>query len=264
MEKEKFYGAASFALVLFSALLVKLSGFSASYMVNFQNYIIKTGVSQTSGMSTISALYYFFSPFFAIFAALIMIAVALVLAGLCGDDKYSPALIAGILSALSYVLIFRSVWGAFVGVGLLAAFFYAAKMAPVYREEIKKWIGFRTGSKTVSRALFIANVIISLGVLFAVLSAQAEYGASFRSEMTVAMKSVVRSMPGASTLSDSALTLAVENVVNSSEIFNAYVRWLPVTTALGVWFVLEMLRNIFLANIGGLVSLAISKVNKEE
>ena len=64
MEKEKFYGAASFALVLFSALLVKLSGFSASYMVNFQNYIIKTGVSQTSGMSTISALYYFFSPFF--------------------------------------------------------------------------------------------------------------------------------------------------------------------------------------------------------
>ncbi|HLC67731.1 MAG TPA: hypothetical protein VJI12_02500, partial [archaeon] len=89
--------------------------------------------------------------------------------------------------------------------------------------------------------------------------AQAEYGASFRSEMTVAMKSVVRSMPGASTLSDSALTLAVENVVNSSEIFNAYVRWLPVTTALGVWFVLEMLRNIFLANIGGLVSLAISK-----
>ena len=251
------YAAASFACLLLSLLLLKLSSFSASSMVNFQNYIIKTGIASTTGMSTLSALYYFLGPFYMVFAGLVLFAVSVsIIAAYSFNRDNKIGIFTGIISAAAAVAVFQSLWSIFIGVGLFAAFFTASKMAPVYRDEIKKWRDFRSGSKTISRALFFMNILVVLGVFFAVLSAQSAYAVSFRSEMADVMKLVMNGIPGVPSI---ALDHAVDQAINSSEIFNSYIRWLPVTTALGALFLLELLRNIFLSNIAGLVTFLMSR-----
>ena len=78
----------------------------------------------------------------------------------------------------------------------------------------------------------------------------------------VALASIPRSQSfildaGANQDLENAIRQEIQNSVDSSPIFNSYIRWLPVTSAFTIWVLLEFLRGLILSNIGGLFSTAI-------
>jgi hypothetical protein len=127
--------------------------------------------------------------------------------------------------------------------------------------ELKKWVDFRVGSHAVGRCMFLFSLIMTAGIFVVVLSNQAAYSESFRIDISQSMKSIARSMPGASLIPEQMLDQQIDQAVLSSEIFRSYERWIPVTSALSVWFILETL-GILLSFMGGLMTYAILKVVK--
>ncbi len=249
---EKFVFSFSFASFLASFLLIRLSGFSSSSIVNLENYIIRSLVLQTSP-NTFGALYRFLSPFYILFLGLVLFVLGISILGYYGYRKSGQGLgrLLGIVSALSALLIFPTLMGAFIAVSVMFCCIYAPRLSNAYSRELKKWIFFRTGSNTVGRTLFVVNIVITLGVFATVLANQQAYAASFRQDVTDSMKSIALAMPGASSIPQEVLDERIVSSAQSSPLINSYITWLPVTSAFTTWVVLEFLKNIILANVGG-------------
>jgi hypothetical protein len=56
----------------------------------------------------------------------------------------------------------------------------------------------------------------------------------------------------------------IENTINDSPIFNAYINWLPATSAFSIWVLLEFLRGLVFSNIGGLFSSGILRILRKK
>lgn len=249
---------------LVSFLMLRLSGFSASVLVNLQNYIIKTMILNTSGMSTLSALAFAAKPFVSAFVALVFLALGISILsayGYSGSER-KIGKISGIAGALFAIALFPSIWGAFLAAAVLLCSFFAVQFANTYGKEVKRWTKFRVGSNTAGKMFFILNIIIAVGLFFAVLHSQPLYEVSFKGELLDSMKSIALYLPGASSIPPAVLSQKIESAVSSSPLFGAYIRWLPASTAFSAWVILEMLRNIILANLSGLFTFAILRKSK--
>lgn len=249
LEKSVFLSAVmSFLIFLLS---LRLSGFSASAMVNFQNYITKTLIFSSG--STIGALYSAVKPFLLVFFSLIFLSLALSILSYygCKDSRKAAGKYTGLVAALFSIILFPSVWGVFLAAALFITSYYAPQFSDMYSKEIKKWVTFRTGSRTAGKMLMIANIVVVLGLFVSVLAAQPVYEASFKKDLTDSMKSIALVLPGASLLPSDKLEQRIESAIESSPLFTSYIVWLPVTTALSAWFMLEILRNLILANVSG-------------
>src|SRR3989338_488374 len=246
---------------LVSFLVLRLSGFSASTMVNSQNYIVKTMILSTTGMTTLGALYTALKPFTYVFISLVFFTLAISILSYYGCKNYNKrvGIIAGLLSAACAVIIFETLWGAFLALAVFLCGYYAPQFSNTYSKELKRWVFFRTGSNTAGKVMFIANILISLGLFFAVLQSQATYETMFRQDLTDYMKSIVMSTPGASLLPQDTINQKINTAISSSTLFQAYIRWLPVMTAFGAWVVFEFLRNVVLANLSGVFTFILLK-----
>lgn len=249
---EKLIFSSAILSFLVSLLLLRLSNFSASSVVNFQNYIIKNMILQSG--NTLSALYLAFRPFLLVLVSMVFFSLAVSILSYygCREDGKTVGKYTGLVAALFSVIIFPSIWGAFLAAAVFTVSYYAPQFSDMYSKEIKKWPAFRIGSKTAGKMLMVANIILVLGLFFAVLSSQAAYEAAFKKDLTESMKSLALSLPGASQIPSSTLEQRIESAIASSPLFTSYIIWLPVTTAVSAWFILEILRNLLLANISGL------------
>ncbi len=260
---EKIVFSVSFLSFLTSLLLVRLSGFSSSSIVNLENYIVRNLILQTSA-NTFAALYAFLSPFNMVFLALVFFVFGISVLSYYGYKKNDSELgkLLGIVSAVFSLLLFPTIMGAFIAVSIIFTCIYSPKLSNTYSKELKKWVFFRTGSNTAGRTLFIVNIVIVAGVFVAVLVNQQAYAASFRQDITESMKSIALTLPGASAIPSQLLDERLTSAVQTSPMINSYIVWLPVTTAFTTWVVLEFLRNILLANIGGIFTYIMLRRNE--
>ncbi len=256
----------TFASFLVSFLVLRLSSFSASTMVNSQNYIVKTMILSTTGMTTLDALSTALKPFTYVFISLIFFVLAISLMSFYGYKNKSRrvGIIIGLLSAAAAIILFETIWGVFLAVAVFVCSFYSAQFSNTYSKELKRWIFFRTGSNTAGKVMFMANIVISLGLFLAVLQSQAAYEVTFRHDLTDSMRSIVMSTPGASLLSQATLDQKIDTAISSSTLFQSYIRWLPVMTAFGAWVVLEFLRNVILANLSGVFTFILLKKSENK
>lgn len=251
----------TFASFLVSFLVLRLSSFSASTMVNSQNYIVKTMILSTTGMTTLAAIYTALQPFTYVFISLVFFVLAISILSFygCKNDNKKVGILAGLLSAAFAVIIFETLWGAFLAIAVFLCCYYSPQFSNTYSKELKRWVFFRTGSNTTGKVMFMANIVISLGLFFTVLQSQAVYEVAFRQDLTDSMRSVVMSTPGASLLPQDTLNQKIDSAISSSPLFQSYIRWLPVMTAFGAWVVLEFLRNVILANLSGVFTFIMLK-----
>ncbi len=250
--KEMTVTISSLAVFITSFLILKISEFSVLSLVNLQNYFIQSMIINTAGMGTLEALRFTIQPFLLVLLSMILFVAGLSIIAAHGFRKDFSGWIIGLVSAIIVIVLFQSIAGGFFALAVFLAIVMTPKISAVYGKELKRWVFLRVGTTTIGRILKIANIVIAVGILLSVLSAQAFYENSFRTELTDSMKTIALSIPGAELLPEDLLMEQIESVVDDSPLFSAYSRWLPVSTAAGAWIILEFLRSLLLANIGGL------------
>ena len=255
-KKEKVIAVITSLSFLLSLLSLRFSGFSSSRIVNFYNYIINA-VIFSANTNTLAALGVLLEPFIPVAMSLVFLTLSISLLAYCGSQDKSRMVgnMSGAAGAVMAVIIFPTIAGAFLSIAILVCGFYAVGLSGMYSKESKKWTRFRTGSNTAGKLLIIANVLIALGIFSSVLAQQSQYEESFRQELKGSVESLALSLPGASSLPREALEQRIESTANAlteSEFFSAYIVWLPVSAAFTAWIILEFLRNLVFANLGGL------------
>lgn len=241
---------------------IRLSGISVGFIVNLQNSFIKTMLIDTSGQSTIMALTGVLSSFLPILIAFLFLVLSLSFMSAFGykTEKKTGFLIGCIEAVLSIVLL-PTIAGFFLGLSIFIAASYILPLSNTYGKELKRWVKFRVGSNSISKMLFIINILLAAGIFFSVLANQAAYQENFRHDMTNTLTEItLASVQNSQMIDRSVIESAIEKSVDESQFFNAYFRWLPLSSALGIWILMEFLRNIIFSNAGGIFTAGILKL----
>ncbi len=242
----------SFVLFL---LFVKLSGMSIGYIVNIQNSLLKSLIIDTSGQGTLSALSTVLGSFSSIFIALVFLVLSLAFVssyGYFSTNKRMGVLI-GLINASLSLVFFPSMMGLFIAISAIISVVYIIPLSNTYGKELRKWTKFRVGSNSISKVFLIINILLALGIMFSVISDFAAYQENFRQDLADTLTDItLASIPNAQMIDKSVIRSTIESSVENSQLFNAYFRWLPLSSAFGVWIIMEFLRNLILSNIGGI------------
>ncbi|MCX6816020.1 MAG: hypothetical protein NT120_04180 [Candidatus Aenigmarchaeota archaeon] len=273
--REIFTIAGSLISYILFVFLIAVSNISVNSLVNLQNSLLKSAILQTNGLDTLAALSIVIEPFKAIFLGLLLLSLYfsfLTAYGFHSSNK-SIGLIVGAVCAIITIVAFHSILSLFVAVALLLTGTYVVPLANTYAKEMKKWVRFRVGSNATAKALLIFNVLLAVGVFVAILSNAQFYTVSFKAELTSNLEEItmaslpdipvgnVQGIPVTDTRKEIGKKIA-ESLANSP-MFNAYLRWLPVLSAIGVWFLLEILRNLVLSNVSGVLSYVFTKFHEK-
>lgn len=237
----------SLLIAAFPFLLAR-SGVSVAYIVNFNNHLLRQAAVSTAGMSTYQALSFVAGSFFLLFLAFLMFAAGLALASSYYTRKQDSWLIpAGSGSFSALVFLGFSAMTLLLCAAIAASVFIVSKQSSMYFSELKHWKLFRTGSRSVSNALLVFNVIVAAGIL--VSSNTDFYRAGFRNDLAATMTEAAL----AGTENRELVEQKVRQAVEDSEVISSYVRWLPVIAAVQAWFALELLR-LLLSNAAGVLT----------
>jgi hypothetical protein len=261
---EKFALAGAVISFLFSAVFIKLSGFSVASLVNYLGTIIRQGFVGTAGLNTFGAVHSLAAYLFFVITGLVFLVLAYSFASAYGyyeERKKTGLLLSLVGGIIFFFMIGFTLASAGLALGVFISCFVIMPLANTYGHELRRWIHFRVGSNTISRSLFILNIVIALAVFFSVLFSLASYQIAFRDDLKSAITdSVKSSIPtGIISVDASAVDSMISGQVDaslSSPIFTAYFRWLPVISAFSVWAVLEFLR-LFLPYLAGAFTAAI-------
>jgi hypothetical protein len=267
LEKFSVVGA-SLSFIIF-AVIIRLSEFSVYNLVNIQNTFVETIFLQTSGMNTIQSIVALLSPFVLVFAAFLFLIAGLAFLSSYGyyKNRREISLISSIVGAIVIIVLFNvSIISMFIAAGLIISSVYVMPLANTYSKELKKWILFRTGSNSIGKALLVFNIILAIGIFVAVYANLSVYSTNFKNDMNEAVSSVaLSSIPDYQMMTNEMrekVKAQVENSINNSELFNAYFRWLPATSAISIWIILEFLKGIVFSNIGGIFTKIFIKMEK--
>ncbi|GEM_PF-5898993 len=255
----------SFAL---SAVFIKLSGFSVSSLVNLSNTMIGKLLAQSSGLNTFGSISVVLGYFASVFLALAFLTLAfsfLASYGFYENRKKAGLVLSFIGGIIFFFFLGFTLASLLVAVGIVISGYVIVPMANNYGQEFKKWIHFRVGSNTVSRAHFIFNLAVAIAVFVAVLSGLAFYQAEFKSELKSSISAAIKpSLPsGIDEKSFDALMDKQVATLIASPLFSSYISWLPVISAFTVWAILEFLRLFTPFLAGAFTSLIIKLENKD-
>ena len=169
-------------------------------------------------------------------------------------DKRKLGLFAGVVGAAAALVLFHfTLLSLMIALALLLLSMYVVVISNVYAKELKKWVFFRTGTHAISKALLIFNILVALGVVFTVAAALPAYQQGARSAFVDAL---VESIPGVDPAPGLERETAqvrnyIASTVDNIPLFSAYLRWLPLLAGLSIFVVLEFLRALVFANVGG-------------
>lgn len=259
------FGFGSFLSFLVAFAVMKLSNFTSFSIINLQSYIVKSMIAQTSGLGTIESLASVIAPFEMVLASLVFYTLGLSVLGAYGYYFEEDAIgkFVGLFSAIAAIVLFPSLWGAFLAASVLISCLFCGKLASTYRQELKRWVAFRVGSNSIGKMFALLSFAMAIGLFLVIMSNQPFYSSAFRQDIFEMTKSVASSVPGANLLPQEFLNSQVEQLVDSSPVFSAYIRWMPVTTALIVWFVLQFI-GMFASVLAGIFTFAIIRVLGEK
>lgn len=267
MEKFCVVGA-SLSFILF-AVITRLSEFSVYNLVNIQNTFVETIFLQTSGMNTVQSMAVLLSPFVFVFIAFLFLIAGFSFLSSYGyyRNQRNMSLISSVIGAVAIIILFNvSIISMFIAAGLVISSVYVMPLANTYSKELKKWVLFRTGSNSIGKALLVFNIILAVGIFAAVYANIGVYSTNFKSDMNEVVSSVaLSSIPDYQMMTNEMrekVNAQVESSINNSELFNAYFRWLPATSAVSIWIILEFLKGIFFSNIGGIFTKVFIKLMK--
>jgi hypothetical protein len=274
-EKVAILGAV-ISFILFS-LVLYLSKFSVGSIVGIQNHVIKTILLQSGNTNTFGAIYMFLNPFAYIFLSIIFLVLGFAFLSSYGyyNTNKKIGLICGIIGAVFTITFLNfSIISIFLAASIIIGCVYVIPLSNTYAKELKKWVLFRTGSHSISKILCIANILVVIGIFLAILLNLSFYENSFKSDITETMTNVaMSSIPetqvmlydaAAKNTLEQELKKQIENTINDSPIFNAYINWLPATSAFSIWVLLEFLRGLVFSNIGGLFSSGILRILRKK
>ncbi len=243
--------------------IARFSGISIDFIINIQNYFIKSAITGSAGQGTISSLAYVLSPFAAVFISIVFLAISFASMASYGyyDDNKSAGILAGIVGAALTLVAFPTLTGIFIAISICIAFIYMVPLSNTYGKELKKWPRFRVGSNAVRKAFLIFNVIVAVGIFFVVLSNISVYQSNFRGDITNTMTEItLQSLPPeAAALGTDTIKQRIASSIDNSSVLNGYIKWLPVTSAFEFLIIMEFLTGLIFSNIAGLASSALIK-----
>jgi hypothetical protein len=250
--------------VIFSIILYS-SNVSVGSLVNIENYLINGMITQTAGMTTTNAIISLLAPFLVAMLAFVFLILGFAFLSSYGFRKsYSRlGLISAVSAALMLVLFGFSIPSVFLSASIIVSSVYIIPLSNTYGKELKRWAFFRTGSHSISKALLITNILITIAVFLTVFISLNYYEQSFKQELSNTMTSLLGSsseeLPPAL---KEEMNQKIASLLEESPIISAYVRWLPVSTAFAVFFVLEFFWSLIFSNIGGFFTDILIRVNK--
>ncbi len=270
------------SVICFLAFTLLVNGISTGYFVDMQNLITGMVMIQTAGMSPAQALSTVIGSFAAVIAAVIFLTLGFAIlsayGAYAGDKKVG--LIAGVISGAIMLLVFHFTITAFLMLITMAIVcMYIVPLSNTYFQELVKWKFFRTGAHAVSKALFVFNIMLALGIFLTVTQNLGAYGKTFTEGFSAVItdavmdekaieKAVEENYPGLPEAQKRAAIEAmkaqasetVDKTMAQSPIFRSYVTWLPLVVAGTVWVTLEFLRSLLFGNLAGIFSSLLIRV----
>ena len=247
-------------------LIVRFSVLNLGYLVNMPSTLINFMFVDTAGAPLIESISALLMLISSSILALIFIALGLSFLSAYGffNDERRIGLIASLIATPFIIIAFGfSFLSVFISIGLIVTCYYMPTLSNTYAKELKKWVFFRTGSNSISKALLIFNIIVAVGIFMTMALNPTFYGEQARSSLSDTMSSVAIGLVGVDmdeTMYEQAKVTMSASIENSDTI-NNYVSWLPVITAFSVWFVLEFFRSIIISNVGGIFTAILITLN---
>lgn len=240
------------------AVLLKLSDISLAKLVVLQNQFLKVLFGGSPE---------FLSVAFMLQLVLAALFLSLSLALLCAygarQDNYRTGLIAGAASSAILLALMPSVMSLFIAAAVIVSFSYVVGISNAYYSELKKWKLFRTGSNAAGKALLVINLIIALGMLATISLDAGQYREIFKADITETISAATLGTVNVdSPVIKEQIEKRVSELVETSPVFQSYIRWLPLLTALSIWIALEFFRSLILANAAGLFTAVLLRVRK--
>ncbi len=257
---------AAVSFVLFS-VIIAASGFSTYSISNTQNIFINGFISQKPVSVVLGDVFSYFSAPLIALLFLVLGFAFLSSFGFCSEKK-SIAVFAGIVGAVAAVALFKfTPLSLMVAVAIIVSSLYIVSMSNVYAKELKKWVFFRTGSSSISKAFMIFNIFVFIGIVLTVYGSLPAYQSSFKESFVESVVSVVPQNMGQVDNIDPEIARQqirnyVESTVDSSPLLNSFLRWLPILVGFSAWIILEFLRAFIFSNIGGLFTSLLIRINK--
>ena len=255
------------SLICFAIFLIILysSGLSVGSLVNIQNYFLSGMITQTAGMTTLDAMISLMAPFISALLAFVFLVAGFAFLSSYGFIKsYSRLGLTSIVIAVLIIILFSfSLLSIFLSAAIIISSVYIIPLSNTYGKELKRWIFFRTGSHSISKALLITNILITMAVFSTISISLDYYQQSFKEDLSNTMTSMIASSFSEEIPSD--LSEEVNQSIASlfeSPMIGAYIRWLPVLTSVLVFFVLEFFRSLIFSNIGGFFTDILIRINR--
>ncbi|MCX6819308.1 MAG: hypothetical protein NT129_04920 [Candidatus Aenigmarchaeota archaeon] len=254
-------------------LSTKYTGINLDYIVNFQNYLIKFMMIGASKMTMEAALLVAVSSFMRILIALVLLVAGFAVLSSYGflENNRIVGLIASLISALFMLVIFGfSITSIFMSLGLIISCMLIVPLTNTYGKELKRWILFRSGSHSISTALIIFNIMISLGIFLAISINTGYYQSSMKADFSAAMEEITMSeLSNAGDIPEAYKDTMKEQIkqktsdfISNSPMIQSLIKFLPVTVAFSVWAFLELLRMLILPNIGGIINYVLIRIKR--
>lgn len=257
----KFSVFPSICFILFS-FLMKTSGLSLLGIINLNNDLFKKSIIETAGMNTYQTLIFILSSYSYIFLALLFFVLGLAFIAGYGtqNNDYINSLLPSFIGTIFTIFFLGfSIITVFISIAMIISSLLVLKYASLYFEEIQKWKYFRTGGKAIGNSLIAFNLIVALGALIAVNSAQDFYKTGFVTDIKNTLTEIaLKEVQDESEDVKNTIRTRIEGTVENSEMIQGYLRFLPIVVAIEIWFLLEITR-LFISNIGGLFTYFILK-----
>lgn len=230
------------------ALLLRASGISIERLVVLQNQLLKMLFGSSPEFLSVALL-------LQLMLAAVFLSLSLALLSAYGSrqDRYQTGLIAAAVSSAILLALMPGVMSLFIAAAVIVSFPYVIGISNAYYSELKKWKLFRTGSNAVGKALLIINLIVGLGILVTISLNAGQYKEIFKADITDTISSGAQGAVGTDSPAVRELVQKrAAELVDTSPLFQSYIRWLPLLTAFSIWIALEFLRSLVLANVAGL------------
>ncbi len=247
-----------------AAAFLKLSGFSVSSIVGFMSSFTMKVIVGSSSSGIMAALVALAGYFIYAIASIAMLTLAfsfLASYGYACIDKRFSVTISALGGIIFFLFLGISLASLLCGLAVFVSTYMIMPLANNYGNELKSWVHFRIGSNSMSRALFVFNLMIALAVFLAVLIGQPQYELGFKSDLRQAMTSIVSgSLPLGvdpsvyGPMIDERITAFLD-----SPLIASYTTWLPVFATLIVWALLELAR-LFLPYLAGFFTSLLIKI----
>ena len=279
-------------IIISSAVVMKVSGFSINGIVLLQTNLLSEMIVKTSGMSPSEALMDLIKPFLLPFLSILILSIGLGFAAFMKDFKKKI-----ILSALSSIAVFF-IFGTYMGLFFAFAIFLStiissksinlslvvfdlilaigifavvASNLPLYESTFKTELGNALTPIVSGEVKNIQNETYQAS-LYAISSEKQSLVYSIQTSnlnnKDELLNNVYKNFDYITSEFNKSqpninVTPYVNHAIENSQMFSAFLRWLPLSVSFGIFIIMEFFRSLFFRRISYLTKNILEKKNKK-